>query len=329
MVATIQNNLPVNLKYSISADFDVNSEIILHLGDALDFFKSIPSETIMLVITSPPYNVGKAYEENVSFDDYVKFQSRIADEIVRVLHPRGSVCWQVGNYVKNQEVFPLDIQFYPIFRERGLKLRNRIIWHVGHGMHQKRRFSGRYETILWFTKSDDYCFNLDAVRVPNKYPGKRSYRGKNKGAPSCNPRGKNPSDFWEILARDWENEVWEIPNVNSSHVEKTVHPCQYPIELAERCVLALTNLGDRVLDPFCGAGSSLIAGIMHNRKVVGVDKESAYIDIVRQRIDKLFNGKLRIREMGKQIMDPNKNKKWSKIPDEWLNDPNYEHPELF
>jgi hypothetical protein len=135
----------------------------------------------------------------------------------------------VGNYISKGEVFPLDVFYYSIFKNHGLKLRNRIIWHFGHGLHSSKRFSGRYETILWFTKSDTYTFNLDSVRVKSKYPSKRHFKGPKKGEYSSNPKGKNPSDIWEIVLRDWENEIWNIPNVKANHVEKTEHPCQYPI----------------------------------------------------------------------------------------------------
>ena len=187
------------------------------------------------------------------------------DELVRILRNEGSICWQVGNFVEDSEVFPLDIFYYGIFKKKRLKLRNRIVWHFGHGLHASKRFSGRYETVLWFTKSDDYVFNLDNVRVPAKYPGKRHFKGENKGKPSGNPLGKNPSDIWEFAAQEWENELWDIPNVKANHPEKTIHPCQFPIELVERCVLALTNENDWVLDPYCGVGSALIAGLIQQK----------------------------------------------------------------
>src|SRR5690606_23855272 len=128
-----------------------------------------------------------------------------------------------------------------------------IIWRFDHGFHASRRFSGRYETILWFTKSaDNFIFNLDNVRVQTKYWSKKHSKGSKKGQFSSNPKGKNPSDIWDILVRDWDNEVWNIPNVKANHVEKTIHPCQYPVELVERCVLALTEPESWVLDPFAG-----------------------------------------------------------------------------
>ena len=236
---------------------------------------------------------------------------------MRILRSEGSLCWQVGNFVEDSEVFPLDMFYYDIFKNNGLKLRNRIIWHFGHGLHASKRFSGRYETILWFTKSDEYIFNLDSVRVPAKYPGKRHFKGPNRGKPSGNPLGKNPSDIWEFVARDWEKELWDIPNVKANHPEKTIHPCQFPIELVERCVLALTNEDDWVLDPYCGVGSALIAGLKHNRRVIGCDKESKYIKIAKERISDFFNGTLRIRPLGKPVYVGTGSEKVSQVPDEW------------
>jgi len=272
------------------------------------------------VVTSPPYNIGKAYEERVEFREYLDWQKKVVEECVRILKPEGSVCWEVGNYVEEGEVFPLDVFFYGIFKGLGLKLRNRIIWHFGHGLHARKRFSGRYEVILWFTKSDHYVFNLDAVRVPQKYPGKRAYKGPNKGKPSGHPLGKNPSDVWEIVLQDWEKEVWEIPNVKCNHPEKTIHPSQFPIELVERLVLALTNEGDMVFDPFVGVGSSIIAAILHGRRGVGVDKEKEYTDIAYKRILDALEGKLKRRPLGRPLYQPTGREKVSRVPPEWQNE---------
>ncbi|MHA1971934.1 MAG: DNA-methyltransferase [Candidatus Hodarchaeales archaeon] len=313
----------------ISRKFDTKSEIILYNGNCLDFLKTIPDKTIDLVISSPPYNIGKVYEKRQSFREYLEKQKPVLEELIRVLASTGSICWQVGNFVKKGEVFPLDIYYYEIFKDLGLYLRNRIIWTFGHGLHASKRLSGRYETILWFTKTDNYKWNLDAIRVPQKYPGKRSYKGQNKGKPSGNPKGKNPSDIWrpstgkwektlEILKEDWTNLVWDIPNVKSNHPEKTIHPCQFPIELVERCILALTEKNDWVLDPYCGVGSTLIAGIKNDRRVIGVDYEANYIKIAEERIEKWFKGSLPYRKLGKKVYKPTGREKVSKIPEEWF-----------
>lgn len=294
---------------------DTNFEV--KNGDSLNILKGIEDGKFDLIITSPPYNVGKSYETKTSIEKYLETQEEIINELVRTLSNEGNLCWQVGNYIDKGEVFPLDIFYYQIFKKHGLKLRNRIIWHFGHGLHASNRFSGRYETILWFSKSDEYIFNLDTVRVPAKYPGKRHFKGPNKGKPSGNPLGKNPSDIWEIVVRDWETSMWNIPNVKSNHPEKTEHPCQFPIELVERCVLALTNENSWILDPFAGVGSTVIAAIKNKRHALGIEKEKEYCKIANNRIEDFKEGRLKIRPINKPIHKPSGNDKVSQVPKEW------------
>jgi adenine-specific DNA-methyltransferase len=301
----------------IDNKYKEDSQIIYNTGDTLEFLKTLPDNYAKLIITSPPYNIGKSYEVKTTIEEYLQTQEEVIKELIRVLHENGSICWQVGNYVEKGEIFPLDIFYYQIFKKYNLKLRNRIVWHFGHGLHASKRFSGRYETILWFTKSDEYTFNLDPVRVPAKYPGKRHYKGAKKGQLSGNPKGKNPSDVWEFVAQEWDKELWEIPNVKSNHPEKTIHPAQYPIELVERCVLALTDENDVVLDPYAGVGSSLIAALKRNRKAVGVDKEKEYVEIGKQRIYDFYDGKLKIRPLGKPVYQPTGKEKVAQYPEEW------------
>lgn len=302
---------------NIQENYVDDATIVVHLGDTLSFLRTLPSGHFRLIITSPPYNLGKQYEEPKALSEYLAEQESVISELIRCMADDGSLCWQVGNYVHEGEVYPLDTLFYPIFKRKGLKLRNRIIWHFGHGLHASRRFSGRYETLLWFTKSNKYVFNLDSVRVPSKYPGKTFYKGPNRGKPSGNPLGKNPSDVWTFLAQEWEAEFWEIPNVKSNHPEKTIHPCQFPVELVERCVMALTNERDWVLDPYMGVGSTLIAGLMYDRRVIGCDKEMMYTDIASERIRDLFLGRLKVRKMGTPVYTPSGREKVSQIPIEW------------
>lgn len=289
--------------------------------DALDFCKALPSASVKLIITSPPYNIGKEYETKTGIDEYISKMLPMLEEFSRVLADDGSICWQTGNFVDNGEVFPLDIFFYPHFKKLGLHLRNRIIWHFGHGLHCSKRFSGRYETLLWFTKSDAYTFNLDDVRVPSKYPGKRYFKGEKKGKISGNPKGKNPEDVWEMtlerLFDDWDAQIWDIPNVKNNHPEKVNHPCQFPVELAERCVLALTDENDIVYDPFAGVGSSLVAALKNNRRAYGTDTEKSYVEIGLDRISKLSEGTLKTRPIFQKIWTPSPNDKVAQIPEEW------------
>jgi adenine-specific DNA-methyltransferase len=276
----------------IADHFDLHENIVVYQGDCIELLKEIPDSSIQLVVTSPPYNIGKKYEKKMRLDRYLEQQAVVIEECVRVLSEQGSICWQVGNYVNKGIIVPLDTVLYPIFQRLGLQMRNRIIWHFEHGLHCSSRFSGRYETIMWFTKTRHYVFNLDPVRVPQKYPGKKHFKGPKAGEYSCNPRGKNPGD------------LWTIPNVKSNHVEKTAHPCQFPVELIERLVLALTQKDDWVLDPFLGVGSTIIAAIKHSRRAAGAEINPEYVAVAQDRIRQYQEGALRTRPMNRPVYDP-------------------------
>ncbi|MCH9031169.1 MAG: site-specific DNA-methyltransferase [candidate division Zixibacteria bacterium] len=278
--------------------FDAKNKVTLATSDCLRFLRQIPDNSTSLVVTSPPYNIGKSYERKLSLQKYTALQARVISESIRILKPRGSLCWVVGNLIsKGNEILPLDLMLHNIFTSFDLKLRNRIVWHFEHGLNCSNRFSGRYETILWYTPSDTYTFNLDNVRVPQKYPGKRHYKGPKKGEYSGNPLGKNPGD------------VWVIPNVKANHVEKTVHPCQFPIALVETLILALTNRNDLVVDPFMGVGSTAVAASNTKRRVAGCDRISEYTRIARSRVRLAQSGDLKTRPRGKDIHVPDPNSK--------------------
>ena len=279
----------------IQPRFKMSAQAVVWSGDCLEMLRSIPDDSIQLIVTSPPYNLGKEYEQRQNLSRYIENQKRVIIACHRVLKPSGSICWQVGNYVdKNggSSVVPLDIALFPIFSELGMKMRNRIIWHFEHGLHCSKRFSGRYETIIWFTKTDDYIYDLDPVRVPQKYPGKKHFKGPKAGQYSCNPLGKNPGD------------VWVIPNGKNNHVEKTGHPCQFPIELVERLILSLTRSGDWVLDPYAGAGTTMAAALKNGRRGAGAERVPRYAAIARQRILEAFHGTLKVRPMNTPVYDP-------------------------
>jgi adenine-specific DNA-methyltransferase len=225
-----------------------DTPFVLYRGDWRDVLADLPDGSVSLIVSSPPYFVGKEYDRSNRHEDFVREHLELAPLLSRVLRPGGSLCWQTGMHVNDATVVPLDFLAYEVFsRDTSLFLRNRIVWHFEHGVHAQNRFSGRHETILWFTKGKEYSFDLDAVRVPQKYPGKRHYKGPKKGKLSGNPAGKNPGD------------MWSIPNVKAKHKEKTAHPCQFPVGLPQRLVRALTKPGELVLDPFAGVASAGIA----------------------------------------------------------------------
>jgi len=313
-----QNQMLPLFPISVSEALDDGAQATLLEGDTLETLRQMPDGFVKLIVTSPPYNIGKEYETQVELEHYLDWLRPIIAELQRVLHHQGNVAWQVGNFIDDGEVYPLDIWFYPIFKQLGFKLRNRIVWHFDHGLHASHRLSGRYETMLWFSKGDEYTWNLDPIRVPSKYPGKRNFKpGPNYGKPSGNPLGKNPSDIWRLMVHEWEVGLWDIPNVKANHPEKTIHPCSFPIELVERCVLAMTNEGDVVLDPFTGVGSAMLAALRNKRRSIGIDKERRYLDEAKRRINMLAAGTLPYRTLGKPVHVPTGKEKVSQVPEEW------------
>lgn len=258
-------------------------------GDCVEKMSLLEDNTVSLIVTSPPYCMGKEYE-NITDDinSFINLNKRVIEESVRVLKKGGSLCWQVGFHVKNAVVIPLDCIIYNIVQdingklseEDKLVLHNRIIWTFGHGLNSEKRLSGRYETIMWFSKGNSYVFNLDPIRIPQKYPGKKYSKGKRAGEYSGNPLGKNPSD------------VWDIPNVKANHVEKTNHPCQFPIVIPQKLIKALTNEGDLVVDPFLGSGTTAVACIIENRRFIGFELKKEYVEIAEERVRKALDGEI-------------------------------------
>lgn len=296
---------------NISDKFEKENVVTLFNGDCKELLKTLPKESVDLIITSPPYCIGKAYEDpHADAETFRKQHVELFSELYRVLKIGGSICWQVGYHVSDKCVIPLDYIVYDVFTSKSkryknpLILRNRIVWTFGHGLNSTQRFSGRHETILWFTKGNAFEFNLDCVRVPQKYPGKRHYKGPNKGELSGNPYGKNPSD------------VWDIPNVKANHVEKTEHPCQFPVAIPQRLIRALTKEDGVVLDPFMGSGTTGVAAIAEKRRFVGSEILKNYYDIAVARIEGVETGETRIRD-DIPVAEPNTNMAVAKLPEEF------------
>lgn len=293
----------------IYTKYNESHRITLFKGNCKDMMTSLPDESVDLIVTSPPYCMKKAYED--PHNDLRTFKEQhtiIFDDLYRILKNGGSICWQVGYHISDRCVIPLDYIVYEIFTTMSeiysapLVLRNRIIWTFGHGLNSTKRFSGRHETILWFTKGEGSTFNLDDIRVPQKYPGKRSYRGPHKGELSGNPLGKNPSD------------VWDIPNVKANHVEKTQHPCQFPVAIPQRLIKALAPINGLVFDPFMGSGTTGVAAVLEGRRFIGAEIYPEYYDISKQRIQDAINGVARIRE-DKPVIIPNARAAVARLPE--------------
>lgn len=234
-------------------------------ADVLDYLDSMPDDSAQLVLTSVPYNVGKKYGTGASADamrhvHYVGWLMQVLSESSRVLKPGGVLFLQVGSTRdETDRLVPLDIVLFDAIRRTGLDFQNRIAWIVGHGLTPKRRLSERYEVALVHSKGPIGTFNPTAARTPQKQPGKRAFKGDNKGNLSGHPLGAHPSN------------VWEIPNVGNNHPERTGHPAQFPLELARRAVMLYTNPGDLVVDPFSGSGTTHVACRETGRSFSGCD----------------------------------------------------------
>jgi len=244
----------------------------IYLGDCMELLRHIPDQFVSLVVTSPPYNIGKEYEKRNPLDQYLQEQGKTIIECYRILKKTGSFFWQVGSYVKEGVHIPLDIKLFPVFEKLGMIPRNRIVWIRTHGLHANRRFSCRHETLLWFTKSNEYTFNLDAIRVPQKYADKKAWIGDKRGEFTCDPIGKNPGD------------VWIFRNVKHNHEEQTIHPCSFPEDLIERVILTVTKKGDVVLDPYMGVGTVAIVARNLGRDFIGAEVDEEYHKVALQRL---------------------------------------------
>ena len=266
---------------------DITEGALWH-GDGLEMVRAVGHgpTPIQVIFSSPPYGIGKAYEEVMPLQRYVEWQADVLSECVRVLAPGGSIVWQVGTWVdrKHHAVFPLDIMLFPVLLGLGLTPRNRIVWTSRHGHHATTRLSGRHETLLWCTKNspeDRYVFDLDAVRVPQLYPGKRHYKGPKKGTISGHPLGKSVGDVWD-----------DITPVKANHRERTGHPAQMPLALAERVILMTSRPGDLVLDPFAGACTTVVAARRLGRCAGGADLSAEYLGFGTKRLCQLVAGTL-------------------------------------
>jgi adenine-specific DNA-methyltransferase len=248
------------------------TDVNLICGDVLDTLRTFPDEHADLVITSPPYNIGKEYEALRDLDQYLNWCSEWMREIYRVTKPSGSFWLNLG-YLEVEgkgRAVPLP---YLLWDKSPFYLLQEVVWQYGAGVASRRAFSPRNEKWLWFVKnSEDYFFDLDAVRDPDvKYPNQ-----KKNGKLKCNPLGKNPGD------------VWAIPKVTSgagrASAERTAHPAQFPLAVVERVIRACSRVGQLVLDPFSGSGSTLVGCVRTERRGLGIEIRPDYCTIAERRL---------------------------------------------
>lgn len=232
--------------------------------DVLDYLDGLPSGSVDLCVTSPPYNMGKRYGgsacDATEAGFFFGWMIQVLSEIVRSLSDGGVLFLQTGaTRDREGRLYPMDAMFMQPLIDMGLQLENRVIWQIPHGLTPQRRLAGRYETALILSKGDPKHFYPNGVRVPQKQPGKRAFKGPRKGQLSGNPFGAHPTD------------VWSIGNVGHNHPEKSGHPAQMPVALAKRPILLYTEPGSVVMDPFSGSGTTQVAAVETGRAFTGCD----------------------------------------------------------
>ncbi len=263
------------LKNILGAPYFETDRCILYCGDSLVLQKKINSPLFNAIITSPPYNIGKEYEEILSLEKYVSWSSEWIADSCNLLNDSGCLLLNLGytNVTNLGRAIPLS---YLLWNKIPLYLNQEIVWNYSAGVACKKYLSPRNEKILWYVKDkSNYVFNLDTIRDPNvKYPN-----SKRHGKSRVNALGKNTSD------------VWQIPKVttgmNRSSKERTPHPCQFPLELINRLLLGFTNKNDVVLDPFVGSGTTIEACIKNERYCVGFEILPSYCEIIKKRISSI------------------------------------------
>lgn len=241
----------------------MTDKINIKLGDALELFKEIPDESINLIIADPPYNLGKDYGNNCDnreFDDYLKFSREWLKEAHRVLKKDGTIYVFMG-------VRFISYLYEILERELDMELNSWITWFYTQGIGKTKGFSPRHDDILMFNKGKKFTFNLDDIRVPQKY-----YRERN------NMRGANPGN------------VWEFSHIHYCQKNRKAHPTQKPEGIIERMVLASSNKGDKVLDPFAGSGTTLRVCQQLDRECIGFEFNPEYIGMIEKRLAEPFDG---------------------------------------
>ena len=249
----------------------MNENIKIEFGDCRELLKTIPDNSVTLVVTSPPYNIGKKYgkySDKISLEEWKELINDVTKEIYRVLKPNGSFFLNLspiplGN---DKEILPLPYIGYDIMKDNNFKIRNIITWTFNNMQNCTNRLSGRYENIVWGVKDlNNYIFNLDEIRIP--YITKNDKR-------LVGGIGRNPTDVWYFD---------RVNNMTKKKLDLT-HPTIYPLPMIVRILKMSSNVGDTILDPFAGSGTSLVAAKILNRKAIGFELDTKYKNECERRL---------------------------------------------
>lgn len=249
---------------------------ILYNLDSLDVLEQLNGAgnvAVDLTITSPPYNIGKEYEQKLRVEDYIEWCSRWMKLVHGVTSANGSLWLNLGYFEVPEKGLCVPIP-YLLWDKSPFYLLQEIVWQYGAGVSCTTRLSPRNEKWMFYVKDPEkYTFHLDDIRDSNvKYPNQ-----KKNNKYRCNPLGKNPSD------------VWSFPKVttgnNRSSKERTAHPAQFPVPVVDRIVKACSSPSDLVFDPFAGSATTGIVARANSRLFVGVELDERYCEVAAKRYE--------------------------------------------
>ncbi|MCD6477195.1 MAG: site-specific DNA-methyltransferase [Candidatus Aenigmarchaeota archaeon] len=243
----------------------MNNKILC--GDCLELMKKMKSESIDLIITDPPFNIGKkyggVYKDNKKHDEYIEWCKQWLAECIRLLKKDGSL--YLFNYPEN------NAYLFPFLKER-MNFKRWMTWHYPTNTgHSKTNYTRTQHSILFFTKTKNHKFNRNAIAQPYKNPTDKRIIERIKNGSN----GRAPYDVFQFNL---------VKNVSK---EKTPHPCQIPVPLLEIFIKASSNKGDIVLDPFAGSFSTCVAAKKLGRKYIGIEINPEYCEIGRKRLAKI------------------------------------------
>ena len=245
-----------------------NDQFTIYQGDVLECFKELENDSFDLIFADPPYNLGKDFDgvsDTFDEDFYIQWMEKWIVEIERVIKPDGSI------YLMNstQNFAQMDL-----ICRKSFHIQSRIVWfYDSSGVQAKTKFGSTWEPILHMTKNKNkFTFNSDDILVEAKTGSQRKLIDYRKTPPQPYNTKKVPSN------------VWEIPRVRFKMDEYENHPTQKPLKLMERIILASSNKGDKVLDPFSGSFSTGAACRELERRFVGFDLNEDYVKIGIRRL---------------------------------------------
>lgn len=255
-------------------------------GDSLQLMSELPDNSIDLVITSPPYSNLKKYIdfEGIHPDEYVDWFLPYCIEIERIMKPTGSFILNINDKVQNGFRHPYVFDLISrLHKETNLKMFERLFWNKMKGLPNRSRFGDRVEYLFWFAKSDQFYFNIDEMRT--EYSPKSIQRMK-KPLKKRYARTENDPDEY----KEWApNPKGALPTtlINISSESKRIsdnHVAVYPLELVEYFIKGSTRVGDLILDPFSGTGTTAVACKDLGRNWIGFDVNQDYVDLSNKRL---------------------------------------------